>query len=345
MILSKDSSKHICACFITIVSCLVCCLPTSCLYAAVAPNGQPGACGPYYIWYQMTPDSYPSLIDYIDLCGITFDISDVIKDFDFVRFTDTETHQRAALDLDQDGISDLYFAGKIQNHLKWKPPNGCVRIPLQECQGGSGLKEQCGYAMMSIQPKSGFQQGSARINIGVHAKCPPNGTDCSRTYELKHQYANCFDSSIPEFMIHKKVNRELVESYSVNTFEFSVTVQNTGDRKENATILTDTVSTGTQGGTLKLSDFKIMCSEDATCSILSVTTQQIRVSLGNIPPNKSVGLFYTMTAPKDEIPDDEYSYFTNTATLSTGTSARVTVGVKGTNENLPRKERPIKSSL
>ena len=50
------------------------------LEAAVAPNGQLGACGPYYIWYQVTPDAYPSLIDYVDLCGITFDIRDVLKD-------------------------------------------------------------------------------------------------------------------------------------------------------------------------------------------------------------------------------------------------------------------------
>ncbi len=56
--------------------------------AAVSPNGQRGACGPYYIWYQMSAEDFPYPIDYVYLCGITFDINDVVDDFDFVYFTD-----------------------------------------------------------------------------------------------------------------------------------------------------------------------------------------------------------------------------------------------------------------
>ena len=346
----ESSSKKVCAFLITIGSCLVCCCLIPPIYAAVAPNGQPGACGPYYIWYQMTPDTYPSLYDYVDFCGITFDISDVIKDFDFVWFTDTETRQRAALDQDHDGVSDRYFAGRTQNHLEWKPPHGCIRVNLQECQGGSGLKEQCGYAMMSIQPKPDFQQGSARIEIGVHAKCPPNGMDCSRTYETVHQYANCLSSTeVPGFIVQKKTDKLLAKSYGQETVEYTVTVQNTGLEKNNSTILMDTMSTGTQGGTMKLESLNTMCSA-ATCSILSVTPQQIRISILNIPPNEQVEIFYVMETPKDEIPDGKFSYFTNTATLSTGGSIRVTVGVRGLNKDVTseppeqRKERPIKSS-
>jgi len=341
------SYKNIRVFFITIALGLAFCFPQ---YAAVAPNGRLGACGPYYIWYQMSPDAYPSLIDYVDLCSITFDISDVIKDFDFVWFTDTDIRQRAALDQDQDGVSDRYFVGRTQNFLEWKPPNGCVRIPLQECQGGTRLKEHCGYAMISIQPKPGFQQGSARIKIGVHAKCPPNGVDCSRTYETVHRYANCvFQPDVPTLIVQKKANKLLANSYSPETIEYTVTVQNTGSEKENSVILTDTMSTGTVGGTLKFKSLNTICG-NAVCSVLSVTSQQIRVSFGNIPPNGQVELFYVMTTPKDEIPYDKFSYFTNTVTLSTGGSSRVTVGVRGLNHDLTseppkrREERPIGSS-
>ena len=76
------------------------------LGAAVAPNGQYGACGPYYLWYQTGPMHYQK---YLDICGITFDISDVIDDFDFVYFGDTEASRRASLDKNQDGVSDWSF--------------------------------------------------------------------------------------------------------------------------------------------------------------------------------------------------------------------------------------------
>ena len=310
------------------------------LHAAVAPNDQTGECGPYYLWYQTSPDSYPPLVEYLDLCGITFDISDVVNDFDFVYFSDNENFQRAALDEDRDGVSDLFFAGRTQNQLKWSPPGGCVRVNLRQCQGGIGFKEECGYAMISVQPKRGFRDGSARIAIGVNAKCPPNGSDCSRSYEFVHRYANCFSPALPEFVIQKKVDSELADSTykDEEMFHYTVTVRNTGAKEENNTVLTDTTSTGTEGGSLRLSSFSFVCPKESTCSLLSANDNKLTMSLSDIPTNGVATISYTMTSHKSEIPKGVVSYFTNTATLSTGISARVMVGVVGTSEEPPAPE-------
>lgn len=311
--------------------------------AAVAPNGQSGACGPYYLWFQVSPDSYPSLIEYIDLCGITFDISDIVNDFDFVYFTDTAKLQRAALDLNQDGISDRYFAGRTENLLEWKPEGGCVRIPLRECQG-TAFHDRCGYAMISVQPKRGFREGSARIPIGVHAKCPPAGTDCSRTYMIVHEYSGCFSAPLPEFIVQKHANLIDVTRDS-DIIYFQVDVQNAGGSEQNNTIVTNTIGTGTNGGTLRLVHLDVDCPRKGTCAILSVDTTHIKVALQNIPPNQNAHITYRMQPKRSEIPLSEVSYFTNTATLSTGGSARATVSVFGTGESSSgeperRPERP-----
>ena len=137
--------------------------------AAVSPNGQQGRCGPYYLWYQIGPDSYTYSGDYVDLCEITFDISEVLNDFDFVYFTGKWAH----LDKNRDGISDLYFyfppiptptqsQPQPPKLLKWKPEHGCVRINLRDCWG-MAFNENCGSAMISIQPRPGFRKGSVKI--------------------------------------------------------------------------------------------------------------------------------------------------------------------------------------
>ncbi|MCP4405165.1 MAG: DUF11 domain-containing protein, partial [bacterium] len=280
-------------------------------------------------------------IDYLDLCGITFDISDVVNDFDFVYFTDNENFQRAALDQDQDGVSDLFFEGRTQNQLKWKPPDGCVRVNLRQCQDGVGFRKECGYAMISVQPKRGFRDGSARISIGVNAKCPPNWSDCSRSYEFVHRYANCFSPALPKFVIQKSVNQEIADNKYQNegVFHYTVTVRNTSATEKNNTELTDIMSSGTEDGSLRLSFFEIVCPSEATCSLISASAGKFIISLSNIPPNEVVKISYKMMIHKNEIPKGVVSYFTNTATLSTGISARVVVGVLGTS-NEPSSSEP-----
>jgi hypothetical protein len=323
------------------------------LQAAVAPNGQLGECGPYYLWYQTSLESYPPSLDYLYLCGITFDISDVVNDFDFVYFTDNENFQRAALDKDRDGVSDLFFEGRTQNKLSWRPPRGCVRVDLRQCQAGSGFREECGYAMISVQPKRGFRDGSARIAIGVSAKCPPNGVDCSRSYEFVHRYANCFEQSLPEFIIQKKANKELASNdyAEKEEFQFTLTVRNTSQNTENNTVLTDVTSTGTKGGNLRLFSFDFDCPATASCHLIGASSTKFTMSLSNIPPDRVVTVKYKMLSDKNEISDDVISYFTSTATLSTGQSDRMRVGVRGMRKGSPepeperREENPIESSL
>lgn len=333
------------------------------LAKAVSPNGKTGACGPYYIWYQTTPDVYPPLMDFIDLCGITFDSRDINQDFDFVYFADTAAVQRAALDQNQDGISDLFFVKKDQRLIEWKPEGGCVRINLNECQGGKGFNPRCGYAMISIQPKPNFRDGSANIHISVNAKCPPGGYDCSRAYSLVHRYADCVPAALPDFIVQKTVNPQSAETYREETLQYKVTIRNTGTSNENHVELTDAMSAGTNGGALTLVNFSIDCPQVESfedpfppgCNVISVKENEFKVGFSNIPPNKSVTVTYGMLTHKGEIDESEFSYFTNTATLSTGGSSRVTVGVlgmkkpedkddDGVGEGSGRPERPISSS-
>ncbi len=274
---------------------------------------------------------------YVDLCGITFDISDVAHDFDFVYFTDTTAVQRASLDKNHDGISDLFSTGKFQNQLEWIPDNGCVRINLRECQGNR-FNKRCGYAMISIQPKPGLRGGSARIPIYVTAKCPPNGADCSKSYAIVHKYSNCVTQLLPDLIVQKRVD-PVIADYK-NEFIYTIIVQNTTKAKSN-TVLVDTLSAGTNGGTLVLSEIKIDCPSEATCTLSSMTNNEIQISFTDFPRNGTTKITYTRKVNTTEIPDGEVSYFTNTATLSSGSSSQVTVGVKGTGDLPPRRpERP-----
>ena len=334
--------------FIVVLSiCWYLALTCSLSEAAVAPNKQPGECGPCYIWYQVSPDSFPPLMEYVDLYGITFDISAVVSDFDFVYFTDTARFQRASLDKNQDGVSDLFFVGRTQNQLKWKPDRGYIRINLQECQEPK-FNKRCGFAMISIQPKHGFQSGSARIPVRVHAKCPPNGMDCSRTYTILHDYDQCFSPELPEFTIQQHTNLSVVNRDS-DEINFYVDIQNTGGSDENSAVLTNSFGSGTEGGTLRLIHIEVDCPIDATCSIVDVDTTHLNISLRNLPKDKVARVRYLMKAKRQEIPLEKISYFTNTATLSTGGSSRVTVGVRGAGTEINtepgrREERPIPSS-
>lgn len=304
--------------------------------AAVAPNKQAGTCGQYYLWYQMSAEDYSYPMDYVYLCSITFDIIDVTDDFDFVYFIDSVASQRALLDQNSDGISDSYFFGRSQNHIVWKPDGGCIRINLRECQGNK-LNERCGYAMISVQPKPGFRNGSARIPIRVVAQCP-NGSDCSKNYIIVHEYSDCVKQAVPDFIMHKQVDTFYLAS-SRPEFDYEITVQNTTTKKSSITLI-DTISEGTNGGELRLSEIKITtCPTNATCTLSSVTNKQIQILFTNFPPNGKAIIAYKMKAENIEIPREEVSYFTNTATLSNGSSAQVTVGIKGSGPRRP--ERPI----
>ncbi len=316
--------------------------------AAVAPNEQYGKCGPYYLWYQVGPDSLRYSGDYIDLCEITFDISDVIDDFDFVYFTE----RRALLDKNRDGISDQYFYFPPENQnkenqnktqLKWKPDGGCVRINLWECWGTT-FNENCGYSMISIQPKPGHRNGRAKIPVRVTKRCPPHGVDCSETVTIFHDYSDCFTLPSPDFIVHKKVDVVFFVPPGYGRpeakFPYTITVHNAGEKK-GGTVLTDTVTNGTNGGTLVLSELEIVCPPQARCTVSSMSTGKFQISLQGLLVNETATIKYTLTGNPDEVPKEEVSYFTNTAILSSGSLSQVTVGIRGRGEFLgPRPERP-----
>lgn len=330
--------------------------------AVASPNGQFGTCGPYYLWYQVGPHDLNYAGNYVDLCEIIFDVSDVYDDFDFVYFTDTPTSRRAALDKNRNGISDLYFQfpqsplpadeqdeeaskralaeiARQQNPalLRWKPEHGCVRIYFNECWG-STFSAKCG-AMISIQPKPGRRNGNAHIPVYVSKHCPPYGVECNETHTIVHTYSDCYTRPQPDFLLNKHVDKALHTSqYSTPVFSFTITVHNIGEKKGN-TVLTDTFTGGTKGGDLVLSELKVECPSHARCPLSSVTEGEMKLELLGLKVDDMVKVTYKLTGNNKEISVDEVSYFTNTATLSNGTSSQVTVGVRGFGE-FPREERP-----
>lgn len=293
--------------------------------AAVAPNGQYGACGPYYLWYQTGPMHYQ---EYLDVCGITFDISDVIDDFDFVYFEDTEASRRASLDKNQDGVSDWSFFRRYGNWLEWRPQSGCVRIRQRGCEQNT-FNPACGYAMISVQPRRDTQNGSAVIPITVMAKCPPNNIDCSRTFVLRHAYSNCVMPPSPGFVLFKELNTEgpIPDGEEVT---YTTTIFNTGG-KTGRTILTTTISEGTNGGALTLASYSIECPPEATCTVPSMTGKRIEVSLAHFPADKQAKVIHVLKASTQGIPFEEgekwSSDFTITSTLSTGGRYRADVTI------------------
>ena len=348
-----------------IVSSLILGLSQASMAAVASPNGQFGKCGPYYLWYQVGPDDLTYSGNYVDLCEITFDVSEIYNDFDFVYFTNTPTSRYAACDKNRDGISDLYFQfpqalppvdeqeesseralaeiarQQNPNLLRWKPEHGCVRIYLNECWG-PGFHEKCG-AMVSLQPKPGRRNGRVSIPVQVTKRCPPYGVECNETHTIIHEYTDCYTRSQPDFLLNKQVDKALhTTQYSMPVFSFTVTVHNIGEKKGN-TVLTDTFTGGTKGGQLTLSELKIDCPAHARCTFSSVTGGEITLELLGLKVDDMVKVTYKLTGNNKEISVDEVSYFTNTATLSNGTSSQVTVGVRGFGE-FPRPERPKPSN-
>lgn len=314
--------------------------------AAVAPNGKEGTCGPYYLWYQVSAADFPHPMEYVYLCGVTFEINDVVDDFDFVYFTDTENIRRSHLDSNQDGISDQFFFKEEQNYLEWQPHGGCVRVNLRQCQDNQ-LNVHCGYAMIRIQPKTSFNSGMAKIPVIVHAMCPPTGSDCSKTYLITHRYSNCETASLEEFTVHIQADSLRVTRDTV--IEYEVNVQNVGEKK-NSTDVVINIGEGTKGGTLQLIRLNIACPMENSCTLLRATPQQIRIHLADIYPNHLARISYNMTAKRDEIPRKKYSLFKHTVSLSKGGDSDVTISVLGTKPEdiiptpTPRPERPIPAS-
>lgn len=332
--------------------------------AVASPNGQFGECGPYYLWYQVGPDDRMYSGNYVDLCEITFNISDVYNDFDFVYFTNTPTSRYEAYDKNRDGISDRYFqfhpvdeqkepSGRAlvetprqQNSdlLRWKPEHGCVRIYFSECWG-PGFHEKCG-AMISLQPKPGHRDGRVSIPVQITKRCPPYGLECNETTIIPHEYSDCYTPVQKDFLVNKQVDKIVhTSSYPANpVFLFTITVHNIGG-KPGSTVLTDTFSEGTNGGTLAFSEFNIpTCPSSARCTLTSVTERQIKVDLVGLPVDEEAKITYKLKGNSEEIPKDYISYFTNTATLSEGNISEVTVGIKGFgNFAPPRQERPRNS--
>lgn len=304
--------------------------------AAVAPNWQRGTCGPYYIWYQMSAEDFPYPIDYVYLCSITFDISDVVDDFDFVYFTD----YYAPLDRDQDGISDLYYVGRRQSYLEWKPQGGCVGMNLWECQKNT-FGARCGYAMIHIQPKPGFQKGKASIPVYTTLKYQPNGVEFTKRYPAFHEYADCVRDSLPDFVVQKNVEPKCEKLAAGNkiTLTYTIKVQYTQTEQEDTT-LTTTLTRGADVENLALLETKIdNCPSEATCTLLDTNKDHIQVELKGLSRDDLVKIKYVLTAKKVKIPENEALYFTNTISLSDGTSSHSTIGISREQCKPPRSTR------
>jgi hypothetical protein len=112
------------------------------------------------------------------------------SDYDFVYFTG----EKAPSDTNKDGILDQDFVERDDNKLIWKPANGYRRITQKNCYDSSiitTIAPGCGYVAIRIQPKPGFNSGSAVVPMETKMKCSPEGNDCSKSTFLKISYANC----------------------------------------------------------------------------------------------------------------------------------------------------------
>lgn len=304
--------------------------------SAIDPNTQVDNCGPYYIWYQTGPGSYSSPRDYVDLYSITFDISDVVDDFDFVYFTGA----RAALDTNKDGVSDRGFSRVDENRIIWKPKSGHMRIFERGCWS-SMFHEQCGYAMINIQPKGSFKNGNARIPIYVEKKCSPTGVDCSEKLVAFHEFRNCEITSevLPDFILRSEISKETADSDSgLYLIQYNITVENTTDAPAGTT-LTTTLSGDTNVGRFFLTYFNIDCPQNGNCSLKYAENNEFQVEMADIPPHQEIVITYSIGVNRVDIPSDEKSYFTSTATLSTGGSSRTPIGITGTGGRRPERPR------
>ncbi len=300
---------------------------------ATDPNKQTGRCGPFYIWYQTGPDEFSSPSDYVDLYSITFDMSDIVDDFDFVYFTDSKRE----LDTNEDGVSDQHFAMIDGNLIKWTPINGRARITQQGCWA-STFNKHCGYAMISIQPKPWYQNGSARIPVHVKKSCSPNGIDCSETHLVQHTFSGCKVRSLPDFVIRKEVNTDKPLNEGRFVFEYSITVENTTNQPK-STELSDAITSSNQAGEINIEYFNIDCPKNGICQIKTMTKDRFTLELRDIPSNEQVVVTYQMMLDRISIPTGPKTYFTNAATLSSGGSSQVTIGMDGTGEKRPERPR------
>jgi hypothetical protein len=296
------------------------------------PNGQHDKCGPYYIWYQTGPDKFSAPFDFVDLYSITFDISDVVDDFDFVYFTGA----RSGLDSNKDGISDWNFYSADDTQIVWIPPNGQERIAQRNCWNSVFCRE-CGYAMISIQPKPWLRNGSARIPIHVTQKCSQTGADCSETHVISHEYSDCQVQSLPDFIIRHEKGKTTTE-HGRSVTQFDITVENTTDGDKN-TDVTNSMTMENFDEELFLHYINIDCPQDAICKIYTLDNATFTIKLEAIPPEEEVVISYQMAIDRKTIPAREKSYFTNTATLSNGESSQITVGITGLGAR--REERPV----
>ena len=339
--------KHL---LLGIIVCVLLCPSIRAEQAAVAPNGRYGACGPYYIWYWLSPDDLPTPRAYAYLCGITFNIHDVIDDFDFVYFTD----QYTPFDRNQDGISDGEFlVTKYADYIEWRPPGGCIKIYPGECQGNSS-SPRCRYAMIRIQPKSGVQQGRVSIPISVIFRDQPNGPNLIKEDVTFREYSNCASQALPDFLVQKQVDSvckkwEAEKSKKEVAFKFTLTVRNT-NRTRASTTLIDRIDNPVLGEFV-LSQIKIEhCPTEALCSRLKANQEQIQLDLANLPHNDVVIITYTLTytlKTEDVEPfnKEEILSFTNMATtLSDGSSDRVIISISkdGCKTQQPQPDQPSK---
>ncbi len=299
-------------------------------HAAVPPNGQEGACGPYYLWYQDGPVGYQQ---YFDICGIIFDISDVVDDFDFVYFADNAVFQRTSLDHDRDGFSDWSFIGRTGNLLEWRPEGSCVRITQRGCEQNR-FNPACGYAMIQVQPRRDSKEGNATIPVRVVARCPPDGRDCSKRFAIPHAYSNCGITLSPGFVVlkevgqysgyggkYQKLNREERIIKEEGAVVYIATVYNAGDKIGDTTLST-VISEGTNGGALRLTGYRVDCPPEAVCTVPEMSDTALTVSLTNIAKEKRAIVKYYLQPEAYAHPSEKNeqwsSKFTITHTLSTG---------------------------
>lgn len=302
---------------------------------AIDPNTQADNCGPYYIWYQTGPDSYSSPTAYVDLYSITFDIGDIVDDFDFVYFTGS----RAALDANKDGVSDHSFYQINGNQLTWRPANGRMRITQRGCWS-STFNERCGYAMINIQPKGWFRNGSARIPVYAEKRCSPTGVDCSEKLLVFHEFSNCkvTTEALPDFIIRSEVEEKIDSASGMEIIMYHLTIENTTDGPRGTT-LTNSITGETSVGRFFLNYFNVDCPQNGVCLVENISNDRFQIELSEIPPKKPIVVSYSIGVSKNDIPFGETSYFTGRTTLSTGGSSQISIGISGSGGGRPERPR------
>jgi hypothetical protein len=272
---------------------------------------------PYYLWYQFEQDSYPSTVKYIEFCSITFDITDVVDDYDFLPFTG----QWASLDQNKDGISDQYFSKIDKNRIEWRPKNGCVRLDLSECshRQQNEFNEHCG-AVIGLQPKPGRFSGEARIPVLIKAICYPPGTNCDETSLILHRYS-C------GFIVVLDVSQSILTDNQ--KVRYTLIVRNISKHKGN-TILTATNINGTRGGSLNFiqDSLKVDCPSSASYSPKILSDKTLQIDLTDLSGDQEASITYERQANTVGISKGEISEFVTAVALSEGCPSQIMVAIK-----------------